>query len=372
MDYSKIFKKAFSEAVPPVSDEEAARDIIKRGNAMKLNKISPKRIIAATAAAAAVLMAGGVSVAAANGWNIADAFAGLFSAKAESRFGSEIGTYDSPVDFAAMGKELEITRGLNLHSSLRITENDQDIEQLEDYNATLTVRGVAADEMTVYIMYDIAFEDGLPEDIASAPAELLTAHMSHDIGPVGNSLSTTYNSGAYAISGNTVSFYDFIHLGTPDITFDGRTIRYTFNGLSRFLDDGATKHFYTGSADFEIPIDFELRESVIVETDMPMQSGDCAYTLESVKIGTFDVEFIFSTADYDALVDNFDGMYSAGEAVFLAEDGTEIMTHALSASAGFATDESIGHARASAIFVYPVNVEDIASVIINGQTFELK
>ena len=175
MNYKEIFTAAFSEAAPRKSDTEAAREIIEKGKAMKTTKHSARKIFTSIAAAAAVLIVGGVTVGAATGWDFLGAFNKVFADRAEDA------SYVSPIDFSKMGKELD--------------------HQFEGDGYTLNVRGAAASDQTLFLLYDITFteefitENNIDKESIAAPACFI------ELGESSSATDTLYTS-----EGNTYSY----------------------------------------------------------------------------------------------------------------------------------------------------------------------
>lgn len=328
MNYKDIFTAAFSEAAPHKSDAEAAREIIEKGKAMKTTKHSARKIFTSIAAAAAVLIVGGVSVGAATGWDFLGAFNKVFADRAEDA------SYVSPIDFSKMGKELD--------------------ESFVGDGYTLNVRGAAASDQTLFLLYDVTFteefitENNIDKESIAAPACFI------ELGESSSATDTLYTS-----EGNTYSYCKVYH--RHDGTLAGKTSEVVF----RSIDAG---NYGTISCDhrFDLKIDFAETDDVhTVELDETIQAGEDTVILDKIVYDAFSIELISNGVTPNNHGEIWDTLITGH---INKTDGTQIAL----LSAGGLSDGNTGVGSFIADYTIPVLPEEIESITFGDITIPLK
>ncbi len=327
MNYKDIFTAAFSEAAPHKSDAEAAREIIEKGKAMKTTKHSARKIFTSIAAAAAVLIVGGVTVGAATGWDFLGAFNKVFADRAEDA------SYVSPIDFSKMGKELD--------------------ESFVGDGYTLNVRGAAASDQTLFLLYDVTFTEefltanNINKEIISNPVAFIKLGES--------SSSTNY---MYMNEGNTFSFCEMYHC--HDSSLSGKTVEIEF----RSIDAG---NYGTIDCDheFDLKIDFAETEDVhTIELDETIQTGKDTVILDKIVYDAFSAELILN----GMTPDNHEFCNTLTTGHITKTDGTQVTL----LSGGGMSDGNTGIGSFIADYTIPVLPEEIESITFGDITIPLK
>lgn len=331
MNYKDIFTTAFSEAAPRKSDTEAAREIIEKGKAMKTTKHSARKIFTSIAAAAAVLIVGGVTVGAATGWDFLGAFNKVFADRAEDA------SYISPIDFSKMGKELD--------------------HQFEGDGYTLNVRGAAASDQTLFLLYDVTFteefitENNIDKTLISNPVSFIK---------LGESSSST--NSMYMNEGNTFSYYEMYH-GYDGGSLAGKTVEIEF----RSIDAG---NYGTIDCDhrFDLKIDFAETDDVhTVELDESIQTGEDTVILDKIVYDAFSAELILN--GMTASSHGHSELWNALLAGHINKtDGTQV---ALLSASGLSNGNT-GVGSFIADYTIPVLPEEIESITFGDITIPLK
>ncbi len=327
MNYKDIFTTAFSEAAPRKSDTEAAREIIEKGKAMKTTKHSARKILTSIAAAAAVLIVGGVTVGAATGWDFLGAFNKVFADRAEDA------SYVSPIDFSKMGKELD--------------------ESFAGDGYTLNVRGAAASDQTLFLLYDVTFTE-----------EFITANnidRNSIANPVAfiklgeSSSSTNY---MYMNEGNTFSFCEMYHC--HDSSLSGKTVEIEFRSI-----DAGNYGIISCDHRFDLKIDFAETDDVhTIELDETIQTGENTVILDKIVYDAFSAELILN----GITPDSFDLWNALITGHINKTDGTQIAL----LSAGGMADGNTGVGSFIANYTIPVLPEEIESITFGDITIPLR
>lgn len=327
MNYKDIFIRAFSEAAPRRSEADAVREIIEKGKSMKTTRHSVKKIFTCVAAAAAVLIVGGVSVGAATGWDFLGAFDKLFAERAEDA------SYVSPIDFSKMGKELD--------------------ESFEGDGYTLNVRGAAASDKTLFLLYDVTFteefitENNIDKTLIANPVAFLK------LGESSSSTNTLYMS-----EGNTFSYCEMYHCHNSSLS--GKTVEIEF----RSIDAG---NYGTISCDhrFDLKIDFAETDDVhTVELDEAIQTGEDTVILDKIVYDAFSIELISNGVTPNNHGEIWDTLITGH---INKTDGTQIAL----LSAGGLSDGNTGVGSFIADYTIPVLPEEIASITFGDITIPL-
>ncbi len=328
MNYRKIFTEAFLDVSPKLDEQAAAREIIERGKTMKTTRHSVKKTFTAIAAAAAVALVGGVSVAAATGWSFTAAFDKLFADRAEDA------SYVSPIDFSKMGKELD--------------------NRFEGDGYTLNVRGAAASDKTLFLLYDITFteefltDNNIDKDIISNPACFIQLGES--------SSSTNY---MYMNEGNTFSYCEMYHC--HDGSLSGKTVEVEFRSI-----DAGNYGIINCNHEFDLKIDFAETEDVhTIELDDTIQAGEDTVILDKIVYDAFSTELILNGMTPNSH-EFCNTLLITG--YITKTDGTQIAL----LSAGGMSDGNTGVGSFIANYTIPVLTEEIESITFGDITIPLK
>ena len=285
MNYRKIFTAAFAEAAPRRSEETAAREIIEKGKAMKTAKTSTRKICTSIAAAAAVLIIGGVSVGAATGWSFTGAFDKLFADRAEDD------SYVSPIDFSKMGKELD--------------------EKFEGEGYTLNVRGVAASERSLFLLCDVTFTEEFLAGNSIDKDDKVDVYGFISSGDDGSGTSQMYMN-----EGSTYSFYMLFHNDSKE--YSDTTVNVDFSRIKI----GET--YIECDHEFKLDIDFDVMDDVAVKyTNIEVQAGEDTVILNKVTYDAFSVQLRFY---YDYLPEALGELHDtfSGGSYITKTDGTQV------------------------------------------------
>lgn len=330
MNYKDIFTAAFSEAAPLKDEEIAAREIIEKGKAMKTTKHSARKIFTSIAAAAAVLIVGGVSVGAATGWDFIGAFNKVFADRAEDA------SYVSPIDFSKMGKELDV--------------------KFEGEDYTIDFRGVAASSKTLFMLYDITFtEEFLSEH---GECDIITAFITSRMSGNGGGQSEIYN-----VDGNTYSLYYSYNCYDTKIT-EGKSINVRIGGIG--LYDGNDHITIDCEHEFKLNIDFDILEDVCtVDVNEEIQAGEDTVILDKIVYDAFTIDLQFSYVGLPDAIWELDDI-ARYNSYITRTDGTQME---LTGIGGSCANHSNG--IISADFNIPILPEEIESITFGDITIPL-
>ncbi len=363
------YKRLFDRITPVRSDDELLRAVLDRkaeNNMGEKKKVLRKAVVIP---AVAILAVGAttIGVSAAYNWNITDAFNSMFSHRVEDRvsraedrgktteatdMNSVIGTFD----FEKYGKILE----------------DQ-VYKGEGF--TFSVNGLTASPDTAYVMYSIEFDDSFAYGITEEDGwtSWMPRFTTFGLKLDGQFARLGYHYGAYETVGNRVD--GCIQINPHDTTFEGKTLNLEFESImrSQLDDEGMFVEEQTVPFEFtaNIPMDFEMNDnSVEIEPNYEMDLGEYGKAvLSDIKVTAFKVTYTVST-DYE----NLDRVAeTVGDAVFnygdiecvTLKDGTEIKVD------GACGSYDANKMNVDVTMDYPIEPENVASVTIFGQTFEL-
>ncbi len=324
MDYNKLFHTAFSQ-LSPMGDENAAlQSIIERKVSMKQHK-SAKKTAIIIIAAAAVMITAGVTVSAANGWNIGEIFSGIFGARQQ-----QSGQENTPdAEFERMGMPLDIT--------------------LDGENYSINVNGIIAGNTTAYVTYDVTL------DGAYAPAEGDSWFCNVNAELSGGAEVNMCESGIAAHNDSTLSCYTQVNFeGIEDM--QGETLTITFGKLDCMRADGSFTTVKLGDA-VEIPIDFApYNETRSIEIGKDITIGASSITITSAEISGFTVKYYYDEADvpYDNMDDYIAFVKALDGSKLTLSDGTR---------AGTKSGGS-GDGCFEAHLIAPVDVNNVTAITI--------
>lgn len=363
------YKMLFDNITPARSDDELLRAVLDRkaeNNMGEKKKVLRKAVVIP---AVAILAVGAttIGVSAAYNWNITDAFNSMFSHRVEDRvsraedrgktteatdMNSVVGTFD----FEKYGKVL-----------------DDQIYKGEGF--TFSVNGLTASSDTAYVMYSIEFDDSFAYGIAEEDGftNWMPRFTTFGIKLDGEFARLGYRYGSYETTGNRID--GCIQINPHDTTFEGKTLNLEFETILRdkLDDEGMFVEEQTVPLDFtvDIPIDFEINDSIIeLNPDYEMDLGEYGKAvLSDIKITAFKVIYTVST-EYDDLDRVAETVSSA-----IFEHG-DIDCVTLKDGTVIRVDGQCGGYNGNKMNVlvtmdYPVEPENVESVTIFGQTFEV-
>ena len=329
-DYRGLFKKAFAHVAPAQEEEAAARAVIEKGRAMKKTNSSPRKAAAAVIAAAAALAIGGVSFAAANGWSITEAFAQLFRQKAVT---NELGGYRMEVDFAQYGRELDIVK--------------------EYDGITFHVRGIAADKYSVYLLYDLIFDEDIPTD------GKWQTFVSFNVD--GEFCASSGSHGVLSQEGNTLHCYEaWLFDGELVGSIEGKTLGVSLVEIEHYYDSENRVTYLnmannTRRESVDIPIDFDIADSGIsLEPNIPLTIYDRDCTLTKLELTPFSICY-----SIEGLAPEQRSNDSVMDVYFTYKNGEQCRNYGCIGSRHYGEERIV-----SALFAYPVAFEEIESVTI--------
>lgn len=363
------YKQMFDSITPARSDDELLRAVLDRkaeNNMGEKKKVLRKAVVIP---AVAILAVGAttIGVSAAYNWNITDAFNSMFSHRVEDRvsraedrgttteatdMNSVVGTFD----FEKYGKVL-----------------DDQFYKGEGF--TFSVNGLTASPETAYVMYSIEFDDDFAYGITEEDGwtKWMPRFAMFGIKLDGQFTMLSYRYGSYEINGNRID--GCLQIDLDDTSFEGKTLNLEFESILRnkLDDEGMFVEEQTVPFEFtaNIPMDFEVNDnSVEIKTDYEMDLGEYGKAvLSNIKVTAFKVYYTVST-DYENLdlvaetVGSAIYNYGDIECVTL-KDGTEIKVD------GQCGSYDANKMNVDVTMDYPIEPENVASVTIFGQTFEV-
>lgn len=270
MNFNTIFKTAFSDLSALSDNDTILTNIIERAENMKKNKMSFRKVILAAAAAVAVLTAATVTVGAVTGWNFNAAFSAIFSkgddVSVQTSDAPAANTSDLPVTSAEAVADTNDTQtaAFNFEAYGKVLDQWYDMD-----GYALNIKGISADKVTAYLLYDIIFDEGYdyaPRDgwtdwCMITRLDALEAGESE--APV---TRATCSEDIISQQGNVLSGYSVLRLTDINDTLQGKTVTVDFGDLRRMLPNNSEKdpepwkdiQLLSCGIHLDIPIDFEI------------------------------------------------------------------------------------------------------------------
>lgn len=391
MSIEKRLRESFSEITPPTDNGTIVRNVIERAENMDKNNESKKRRLNRTAvtiiAAAAVLATATVSVGAATGWSFNNAFSQANQAIAQrydgyhnqtvystSEASQDSGSAEQATfaqmdtfDFLSGGKELDLWYSF------------------DDFK--LNIKGVCADDYSAYVLYDIVFDEdfdpspkaGWTEwEVTAVPDAVDKAlDKQPDIGMVG-----TFSDGVISREGNVLHCYTMPMLFN-EYSWGGKTMTLDFDSVRRYVpshseSEEISQHeilpFGENGLHVEIPMDFTLFSTTILEINKPvdLSANKSNRNFYGENISGTVTYFNATPLGYRIFVEADTSDFTKGDCYTLDMSfnvGGETVSTA--PGHGFCWTNSDGEGEFG-IFTHPIDPEDITSITVCGQTFELK
>lgn len=394
MSIEKRLRESFSEITPPTDNGTITRNVIERAENMDKNNESRKprmnRAAVTIIAAAAVLTAATVSVGAATGWsfnrtldqanqqivnNNGAHYVTVYSTDEaqqlpESADTTVIETQAEPFDYLAGGKELDLWYSF------------------DDFK--LNIKGICADDFVAYVLYDIIFD----EDFDYSPKAGWTAWQVTAVPEAVDKaldeqpelgMVCSFSEDIISQEGNILHCYS-MPMMSPEYTWVGKTLTLDFMNVSRCIPTSLKEDtpnnnmeelsFGENGLHVEIPIDFAIFEPTVWEINQPadlsanennriMYGENADGTVKYFSASPLSWR-VFVEADTSKFEKGGVGYYyldlifSAGEEAVKTTEGV-----------GYTWGDDNGQGVVG-LFAQPTDPEDITSISVCGQVFELK
>lgn len=354
------YKKLFDSVAPIKSDEELLRAVLDRKakNMSSKKKISKKTIFIPVAAA--LLGTTAIGVSAAYQWNLPSAFEDLFRNRYEEYNGiEEAGPRRDAFDFSVIGKEL----------FLYYNFGDFDV----------AIRGIAADEHSVFLLYDVDFaedydyalEDGEEWFLNLRPVTDLSWVMSYD----GNMApSVDWQNRLINMEGRRAHCCSSISIS--GISLQDKALVYTFDSLIR-SSDGEEDAVELEEKKFSVDMDFRLSKNSVKlrPNEAVTLAGGETGKVDYIGLSTFGLE-LHAEWDDDSIGEEDMCEKLKSSVTVNYKDGTTSDSSAFTAGyvGSTGTWNSMEDGYSSSIllsWLYPVYMEDIESVTVGDKTFRL-
>ncbi len=377
-EYNAIFDKL----TPQKSDDELLRAVIaQKENTMNgKTKKRSKKTIMISALIAAALAVTTVGVSAANGWNLTGAMSDVM----RNIFGKKNELQPVGDTFKQLG--FENLKGKELWRDLPFQ------------NYYISLKGVAADKYTAFLIYDIEFDNDF--DCELKPGEEWNALWTQtnlyewDSEAKGDKPLSWghYQNGFLGMDEATEETGAIAHCYTEIVTghpLQGKTMKLSFDGLSRIKADGTEEQTTTENCEYSVTFDFDTEANSKTLTPNKKFSSEelGGGKITSITASSFGLAF---DALWDDRVKTSEYIGSFNESAdnggderweealgfkVLFKDGTEKGLEALEGGrvGSFVLDDLDDGKMKTSMFPhwkYPVNVDDIVSVTLCGETFK--
>ena len=337
-EYNRLFDKVTSDR----SDKEFLCGVLRKAENMEKKARLNKKAIIIPVAAALTLTVGTVAVGAANDWD----YAGLLTSFFAGRAADNNTIWQDNFDFSKYGMAINKT----------ITKDD----------CTVTVRGIAADKNTAYIIADITVN------------ELAESNLDHKdvylLGYLNDTVSFSSASACIEQNGNTFTMSCPISMES-DKEFANDTVTFTLVDFTYFTTD-ENGEYSTNSIELyeEIEVDMSsfnhdaaYRTITVNAPFTHIGSSDNSYdvTLEEIQISP--LSFSYSIAAY---AENEQAIYGENNSFV---DGV-LLTFADGSTMDFSNASMVyndGSFNCTHIASYPINPDEVVGVTIAGITYDL-
>ncbi len=390
MSIEEKLRESFSEITPPTDNGTIVKNVIERAENMDKNSDGRKQRLNRAAvtmiAAAAVLAAATVSVGAATGWSFNSAFNQANQAIVSRYDGKHHSTAEAETVQAAAGAEQAVAQS----GEFDFLSGGKELDMwytFDDFK--LDIKGICADDMTAYVLFDIVFNedfDYLPKDgwtewetctLANAVDEALDEQP--DIGMV-----TTCGEGVISREDNILHCYVMPMLSN-EYTMDGKTLTLDFESIARYIPTTSEKEevpyydkesldFGDGGLHVEIPIDFPIFETTKWEINKPVDLSANESNKNFYGENIFGTVTCFSATPlgYRVSIEVDTSEFTKGDS-YCFDMSFNVGGKTVSVAPGYGCcwTNSDGQVEYG-IFTQPIDPADIDSVTICGQTFDLK
>lgn len=392
MSIEKKLRESFSEITPPADNGTIVRNVIERAENMNKNesrKPRSRRVLVTVIAAAAVLAAATVSVGAATGWSFNSAFSQANQAVASRYDGNhDPKPYSSAEEQAQTAGSAEQPASVDQSKLFDYLSGGKELDLWYDLeNFKLNIKGVCAEDMTAYVLFDIIFD----EDFDYSPKEGWTEwEVCTIVDAVDKSLDEqpelgmvcSMGEGVISQEGNVLHCYV-----TPTMfnqyTWAGKTMTLDFMEVRRFVPNSSEKEdvpyydketlsFGENGLHVEIPIDFPTFEAVTWEIDQPIDLAAGGWNSSYGEDLPGTVKYFSATPlGFRVYVEADTSGFVKGDGYYfdLSFDiGGEVVSKAPGHGYEWTDDNGQGE---YGLFPQPIDPADIRSITICGQTFEL-
>ena len=218
---------------------------------------------------------------------------------------------------------------------------------------TLNVRGAAASDKTLFLLYDVTFTEEFLADNAISEEDMQ--------GPscfIMTGSSSTGTDAMYMSEGNTYSFYQLYH--SHDESLAGKTAEVEFRNIHVGND-------ITIPCDhrFKLNIDFATTDNVgVYGLHMPIKVGEETIMLDKIVYDAFSIEFISNGVTPNSHGEIWDTLFTGH---INKTDGTQVSL----LSAGGMADGNTGVGSFIADYALPILPEEIESITFGEYTIPL-
>lgn len=340
-------KTLFGQITPAWSDEEMLSAVLgrKAENMTKRKKVKKAAVI--LAAAAVVLGSTAVGVSAAVNKSLPELFQEIFLGS-DNSYRETAQPY---FDFTGIGKPLDKT--------------------IEFDFGRIEVLGIAADEHTAFLLYDVVFDEDF--DYEGWEVEMFCEEEP--------TLKTMFKSGGYGSSANWEVLgregnvlHQYCTFSISNTTLRGYDLKFTIEN-ARVFADGEIVEKCPINKSFTVSPNFDkMQNALCFDVNEPISLDGTAAVLESVELSTFGAEFCFrptelssdeveaiEKANYEERAD-FVCTLADGGSIDAKYSGSHVQTKA----AARGEDEELTETRISVYYSwsYPVRVGEISRVQI--------
>ncbi len=356
------YKRLFDSIAPIKSDEELLKAVLDR-KAEKMNpkKKFSKKAILIPAAAAALLGTTAIGVSAAYQWNLPAAFEDLFRNRYEAYNGiEEAGPRRDAFDFSVIGKELFLYYNFDKFD--------------------VAIRGIAADEHSVFLLYDVDFAEDFDYALADGEEWFLNLRPVTDLSWVksydGNMAPSVYwQNRLINMEGGRAHCCSTINVS--GISLQDRALVYSFDGLVRSSGDNKDT-VGVEEKKFSVDMDFWLSKNSVKlrPNEAVTLAGGETGKVDYIGLSTFGLELHAEWDDPSLGGENMCEKLKSAVTVNY-KDGTTSDSSAFTAgyvgSSGSTWNSKEDGYSSSVLlsWLYPVYMEDIESVTIGDKTFRL-
>ncbi len=356
------YKRLFDSIAPIKSDEELLKAVLDR-KAEKMNpkKKFSKKAILIPAAAAALLGTTAIGVSAAYQWNLPAAFEDLFRNRYEAYNGiEEAGPRRNAFDFSVIGKELFLYYNFDKFD--------------------VVIRGIAADEHSVFLLYDVDFAEDFDYALADGEEWFLNLRPVMDLSWVksydGNmDPSVDWQNRLINMEGGRAHCCSTINVS--GISLQDRALVYSFDGLVRSSGDNKDT-VGVEEKKFSVDMDFWFSKNSVKlrPNEAVTLAGGETGKVDYIGLSTFGLELHAEWDDPSLGGENMCEKLKSAVTVNY-KDGTTSDSSAFTAgyvgSSGSTWNSKEDGYSSSVLlsWLYPVYMEDIKSVTIGDKTFRL-
>lgn len=361
------YKRLFNSIAPIKSDEELLKAVLDRKaeKNMSPKKKFSKKAILIPAAAAALLGTTAIGVSAAYQWNLPAAFEDMFRDRFEQYNGtSDVKTKNVMFDFSVIGKELDLTYNFD--------------------NFDVVIKGIAADEHSAYLLYDVVFAEDYDYALADGEEWALNLRPNIDMSWVMNysgemNPAVGSTNGLINMERNTAHCFSTVNIA--GISLQDKPLVYSFDSLVRSSGD---KKDILGLEEtkFSVDLDFYLSGNSVKlrpNESVTLAGGETG-TVNYIGLSTFGVELNVEWDDKQIADENKGDLCEKlkNSITINYKDGTTSDNTAFTANYVDGSGSRFGSLNDSYYsgvllsWVYPVYMRDIESITIGDKTYNVQ